>query len=109
MVRKKHMKNSYLINCIQVVKLFSVVLIDSKVHSGIPQRSHLGPLLFILFINDLPSIFDTPINVLMFDDNTKIFSVSFSHIDCIRLQFNLDKSNEWNIKNELPFKRKVPD
>lgn len=85
-----------------MVKLNSVVSYDIKVHSGMPQGSHLGPLLFILFINDLPTIFDTTINVLLFADDAKVFSVITSQFDCIKLQLYLEKLNKWSKLNELP-------
>ena len=43
----------------------------SAVKSGIPQGSILGPFLFIIFINDLPS--DIKNHCMMFADDTKIF------------------------------------
>jgi hypothetical protein len=42
-----------------------------EVTSGIPQGSVLGPLLFILFINDLPDGIKS--DVCLFSDDTKIF------------------------------------
>ena len=43
-----------------------------KVTSGIPQGSVLGPILFVLFINDLPD--DILSSIVMFADDTKLWS-----------------------------------
>ena len=43
----------------------------STVFSGVPQGSVLGPLLFLLYVNDNPSSLDCPI--LLFADDAKIY------------------------------------
>jgi ribonuclease P/MRP protein subunit RPP40 len=42
------------------------------VNSGIPQGSNLGPLLFLLFINDINEIFT--VDSLLYADDLKLFS-----------------------------------
>jgi ribonucleases P/MRP protein subunit RPP40 len=46
--------------------------------SGVPQRSILGPLLFLLFVDDLPDWVTN--GILMFADDTKIWS-KFSNME----------------------------
>jgi len=60
---------SYLCSRTQVVKINSYVSNEFLVNSG----SHLEPLLFIIFINDLPSIYDNSVNILLFADDAKLF------------------------------------
>jgi len=56
--------------------------------SGVPQGSVLGPLLFLIFINDLDwNILST---ILKFADDSKVFGKAITPADRLQLQLDLD-------------------
>ncbi len=70
----------------------------TSVVSGIPQGSVLGPILFTMFINDIPIEISSHIKI--FADDTKVYNKSNQ---CNILQDDLDKLNRWSNKWLLPF------
>ena len=58
-----------------------------KVTSGIPQGSVLGPILFLIFINDMPEVLNCCIK--LFADDAKLYSPIKEENDRIRMQVGL--------------------
>jgi ribonuclease P/MRP protein subunit RPP40 len=84
------------------------VVIENKssnwlpVLSGVPQGSILGPLLFLLFINDLPSK-AVHCTTALFADDSKCFKDICSLNDCLLLQHDLDQLYEWSRSWHMSF------
>jgi len=55
----------------------------------------MGPLLFILFINDLADVFDTAVTPKLYADDIKLYASLETNIDSQRLQQNLDRLVTW--------------
>ena len=86
---------AFLSNRTQRVMLGDILSDWEKVTSGVPQGSVLGPLLFIIFINDLPDILSSSTNCKMYADDTKLLSVVNTEADRLRLQADLDSIVNW--------------
>ena len=72
-----------------------------SVTSGVPQGSVLGPLLFLIFINDLESGLLS--SLLKFADDTKVFCQVNGEHDQKQLQADLNCLTEWSEKWQMPF------
>jgi hypothetical protein len=72
-----------------------------EVLSGIPQGSVLGPLLFILYINDLPDLIGS--FTVLFADDTKVYSTVNTEDQHRGLQEDLNKLINWSDRWQLSF------
>jgi hypothetical protein len=64
------------------------------VFSGVPQGSILGPLLFIIFINDIVECCSS-CNIFLYADDSKIFKYILTQYDSVLLQNDLDAIKTW--------------
>jgi len=92
---------SFLSNRSQRVMINRVVSDSVTMTSGVPQGSVLGPLLFLVYINDLAKIFPENVTSKFFADDAKIYTEVCSGDDIDNLQFSLDEVSDWARKWQL--------
>ena len=91
---------SYLSYRQQCVKIGSSCSELATVQCGIPQVSIIGPLMFLLFVNDLPHA--TNLLVKLFADDTGLFGSSASPSDLeLGMNSEMDKILTWMTNNKL--------
>ena len=74
---------------------------SSTVISGVPQGTVLGPLLFLTYINDLPTHVTS--NVRLFADDPILYREIDSPDDCNALQRNIDSLSVWESLWQMKF------
>ena len=92
---------SYLSNGVQFVKYNNSVSQSKHIYIGIPQGTILGPILFLLYINDLKNSNDNSILIQYADDSSLE-----NHSDNIqtlnsKMQASLDHAEIWLRQNRL--------
>ena len=92
----------YLSGRSQFVSIDGILSSSRPVTSGVPQGSILGPLLFSIYINDLPDYlsFSSP---LLFADDTKCIGGISSPVDHALLQSDLVSLQSWCTAWDLSF------
>jgi len=91
---------SFLTNCSQHVILNNRSSHETNVLSGVPQGTVLAPLLFLLYINDLPQCDCSRIKHYADD---VLYSVIHSEADCILLQEDLKMLHQWSVIWQMEF------
>ena len=71
------------------------------VPSGVPQGSVLAPTLFLLYVNDLPSVLNCGIKI--FADDSKLYRAVRHPGDALSLQADLDAAARWSDEWQLTF------
>ena len=96
-----HWVKAFLSNRTQQVNINGSISEEAAVTSGIPQGSVLGPLLFVIYINDLPQIVKNEARI--FADDTKLFTRSDNKEARASLQNDLDYLHQWSLDWLLKF------
>ena len=91
---------SYLSNKYQYVEYNNAQSVTKLITTGVPQGSILGPLLFLIYINDLPKV-SAFFDMIMYADDTTIYCNINQNINEIVINAELEKVNKWLCSNKL--------
>ena len=72
-----------------------------SVQSGVPQGTVLGPLMFLLYINDISNNIQSPLR--LFADDSLLYRVINTEQDTLQLQQDLDLLSDWAETWQLKF------
>lgn len=97
--------SNYLSNRSQFVRINGQNSNLLPVTSGVPQRSVLGPLLFLVHCNDIVTCVNQPVNFRLFRDDCILFNAIETTDDQIAVESALNNicswCNEWGMKLNL--------
>ena len=94
--------SSYLTNRQQIVVINGEKSLKREIKAGIPQGSKLGPILFLIYINDIT--LDIESDILIFADDTSLLATGKStEITSEILNRDLDKISKWAAKWKVNF------
>jgi hypothetical protein len=78
---------------------------EVRVTSGVPQGSVLGPLLFLVYVNDIWRNIESTIR--LFAHDCVIYRKIINNEDIEKLQKDLDRLGEWAFENAMKINPKV--
>ena len=93
--------SDYLYNRLQYVTYNNHKSRREKITCGVPQGSILGPLLFLLYINDLVNVSRHCFSILFADDTNMFISGKHLEVLCSQLNDDLREIQEWLNCNKL--------
>ena len=99
--------SSYLNGRKQFVKLNNETSESCEITCGVPQGSVLGPILFLLFINDISNFAVEGCLLNMYADDVIIYTSAMSthELEC-KLQSSIDSISNWYDMNKLCINKK---
>ena len=92
--------SNYLSDRVQYVEFLDSVSETQHISMGVPQGSILGPLLFLIYINDLPYASDM-FSILMYADDTTLFCKFDNVCSENKINSELDNIFNWLCSNKL--------
>ena len=95
----------FLIGRRQRVKVCGQLSSEGLVHSGVPQGSSLGPLLFLIMVSDIDSTVNHA-SVSSFADDTRMLMIICREEDCAKMQDDLIEIYNWASTNNMKFNSK---
>lgn len=84
---------SYLTERSMRVKIGDQTSHPLRIVSGVPQGSHLGPFIFLLYVNDVNFLLKC--SKLSYADDFKLFQIITKHSDALNLQQQVDTFADW--------------
>ena len=94
--------SDFLVGRKQTVKVSGQLSTEGPVHSGVPQGSSLGPLLFLIMISDIDSSIEH-VTVSSFADDTRLLKTVEAEVDCGKMQDDLIGIYGWAEANHMKF------
>ncbi|CAB4017575.1 Hypothetical predicted protein, partial [Paramuricea clavata] len=93
----------YLHGRVQRVVVDGVASDWATVTSGVPQGSLLGPILFVIFINDYPNVVSDTSQTALYADDSKLYKSISCLGSCESLQQSLNHLSIWSHNNNIIF------
>ena len=94
---------SFLTNRSQYVIVDGCISKAKPVLSGVPQGTVLGPLFFLIYINDIGDKLSPGTNLRLFADDSLLYREINSILDTSILQKDLDALQSWEAENKMEF------